>query len=100
MDNYTPASQSIVVKRLRAPDERVTAGGIIVPKTDKRPTTIGRVIRTGDGVHGVKVGELVLYTPYAGFSLVSNGEEYLQIGDHEILGFFTGAEDEADIVVT
>lgn len=97
--DYVPKSGSLVISVLTANTERVTESGVILPKIDKRPVTIGHVVSVGEGVD-VSVGDTVLFAPYAGFSLVSGGENYLQLDQHEVLGHFTADVEATDVVVT
>ena len=87
-----PLNDRIVVKRLEA--EEKTAGGIVLPETAKEKPKEGKVISTGPGkvldsgersAMQVKEGDRVLFTSYAGTEVKLDGEEYLIMGEDDIL---------------
>jgi len=87
-----PLADKILVKRLEA--EEVTKGGIVLPETAKEKPREGKVIAVGpgrildDGKRGsltVKKGDRVLFTSYAGTEIKHDGEEYLIMGEDDIL---------------
>jgi chaperonin GroES len=88
----TPLGDKIVVKRLEA--EERTQGGIVLPDTAKEKPQRGKVIAVGDGrlldsgeraKPSVKKGDEVVFTSYAGTEIKVGGEEYLIMGESEVL---------------
>lgn len=69
--------------------EEKTSSGIIIPDTAKEKPQQGKVIMVGgdkkDEPMEVKVGDVVLYGKYAGQELTINGEDYLLIGQSDVL---------------
>ena len=87
-----PLGDKILVKRLEA--EEVTKGGIVLPDSAKEKPKEGKVIAVGpgkvldDGSRGalqVKKGDRVLFTSYAGTEIKIDGEEFLVMGEEDIL---------------
>jgi chaperonin GroES len=87
-----PLGDKVLVKRVEA--EEKTAGGIVLPDTAKEKPKRGLVQAVGDGKlldNGkrtelqVKKGDEVLFTSYAGTEIKIDGEEYLIMGEEDIL---------------
>ncbi|MBN2581693.1 MAG: co-chaperone GroES [Planctomycetes bacterium] len=88
----TPLGDKIVVKRLEA--EERTAGGIVLPDTAKEKPQRGKVIAVGEGrlldngeraKPAVKKGDEIVFTSYAGTEIKVGGEEYMIMGEGEVL---------------
>jgi chaperonin GroES len=91
-----PLNDKIVVKRLEA--EEKTAGGILLPDTAKEKPKQGKVLSVGDGKlldngqrasFQVKEGDRVLFTSYAGTEVKYQGEEFLIMGEGDVLAVIT-----------
>ncbi len=87
-----PLNDKVLVKRLEA--EEVTKGGIVLPDTAKEKPKEGRVVALGNGkllddgeraLFQVKVGDLVLFSSYAGTEVKVGVDEYLIMGEDDIL---------------
>jgi len=87
-----PLNDRVLVQRAEA--EEKTAGGILLPESAKDKPKEGRVIAVGNGrildsgerqPLGVKAGERVLFSSYAGTEIKYHGEEYLIMGENDIL---------------
>ena len=87
-----PLNDKILVKRLEA--EQVTKGGIVLPDAAKEKPKEGTVLALGDGkllddgqraLFQVKVGDRILFTSYAGTDIKIDGEEYMILGEDDIL---------------
>ena len=88
----TPYGDRVLVKRLEA--EEKTRGGIILPDTAKEKPKEGKVIAVGNGrldnegkrhEFTVKKGDRVLFASYGGTDVTVEGEEYLILGEDDIL---------------
>jgi chaperonin GroES len=90
----TPLDNRIVVSVVAA--DLKTAGGLYIPDTAQQVgNKKGEVIAVGRGhldkkgqVHpvGVSVGEVVLFSPYAGAQIEINGQDLLVLRETDILG--------------
>jgi chaperonin GroES len=87
-----PLNDRVLVQRAEA--EEKTAGGILLPESAKDKPKEGRVIAVGNGrilesgerqALGVKAGDRVLFSSYAGTEIKYQGEEYLIMGESDIL---------------
>lgn len=87
-----PLGDRILVKRVEA--EEKTKGGIVLPDTAKEKPKEGLVVATGDGKlldsgergkMQLKVNDRVLFTSYAGTEVKIDGEEYLIMGEDDVL---------------
>lgn len=87
-----PLGDKVLVKRIEA--EAVTSGGIVLPDSAKEKPKRGRVQAIGDGKLlntgeraklQVKTGDEVLFTSYAGTEVKINGDEFIIMGEEDIL---------------
>ena len=87
-----PLGDRLVVQREES--EERTEGGIYLPDSAKDKPTRGTVVSVGngrlldDGTRGemqVKVGDRVLFTSYAGETIEIDGEEFILMGESEVL---------------
>jgi chaperonin GroES len=92
MAKVSPIGDKILVKRLDA--EEVTKGGVILPDTAKEKPREGRVLALGEGrlledgsraPFQVKAEDRVIFASYAGTEIKLEGEEYLILGEDDIL---------------
>ena len=93
--NVRPMQDRLLIKPLD--EEQKTAGGIIVPDTAKEKPMKGKVIAAGPGKLSddgkrqpmdVKVGDIVMYGKYSGTEFKMDNQEYLIIGQNDILVIF------------
>lgn len=75
-----------------APAEEKTSGGIIIPDTAKEKPQRGSIIAIGpekkDEPISFKIGEIVLYSKYAGNEIQIDGKDYLLMTANDIYGSF------------
>lgn len=91
--NIKPLADRVVVQVL--PSEETTKSGILLPDTAKEKPQQGKVVAVGEGRKtedgkrvslDVKVGDVVIYSKFAGTEVKQDGEEYLILnGDRDIL---------------
>ena len=74
--------------------EETTAGGILLPDTDKEKPQVGEVVQVGPGKRNddgsrqapeVGVGDKVLYSKYAGTDIKLGSDEYVLLSEKDIL---------------
>lgn len=82
-----PLGDRVVIKRLEA--EEKTASGIILPGQAKEKPQMAEVVAVGPGTEDVKmelaVGDMVIFSQYAGTEVKFEGEEYTIMGQKDIL---------------
>jgi chaperonin GroES len=87
-----PLGDRVLVKLLV--QEEKTAGGIFLPDTAKEKPQLGEVTAVGEGrltdkgerqPLEVKVGDRVLFAKYAGTELKVGGEDYILLGERDLL---------------
>ena len=87
-----PLHDRVLVKREE--EERKTAAGIVLPDTASEKPNRGEIIAAGPGKSndkgevrqiGVKVGDKVLFSQYAGTKVKVEDEELLMMGEDDIL---------------
>lgn len=87
-----PLHDRVVIKRLE--EERMSAGGIVIPDSATEKPIQGEVVATGEGKpldNGelrklkVKKGDKVLFGKYAGTEVKLDGTEYLVVREDDIL---------------
>ena len=90
--NLRPLADRVILQRAEA--EEMTAGGILLPESAKDKPKEGKVVACGTGrilddgsvqPMNVKVGDRVLFSSYAGTDVKVNGEDYLIMGENDIL---------------
>ena len=91
--NLRPLGQNVLLRRLEA--EEKTKGGIILPDTAKEKPREGEVLALGEGAldkdgkrreFQVKAGDRVIFSAYAGTEVKLGGDEFMILGEDDILG--------------
>lgn len=82
-----PLQDRVIIKAAEA--ETKTAGGIIIPDTAKEKPSRGTVMAAGPGKKdepmSVKVGDVVLYSKYAGTEINIDGEDLLIMRESDLI---------------
>ncbi|MBN1298811.1 MAG: co-chaperone GroES [Actinobacteria bacterium] len=93
---YRPLGDRLLVKPKAS--EETTKSGIVLPDSAKEKPQEGSVISVGEGGRDdkgnkipmeVKVGDVVLYSKYAGTEVKIDGEEHLIIRESDVLAIVT-----------
>ena len=93
-----PLHNRVIVQRLEEGEQKI--GGIIIPDSAKEKPQRGRVIAAGDGKLSdegkripldVKAGDLVLFGKYTSQEVKLDGQEYLIMGEDEVLAIIDEA---------
>ena len=90
--NIKPLGDRVVIKRLE-PEEK-TKSGIVLPNQAKEQPQMAEVLAVGPGgtVDGkeikmeVAVGDVVIFSKYAGTEIKLDGTEYTIVSQKDILG--------------
>ena len=91
--NLRPLGDRLVVEP-NEEDAQTSPGGIIIPDTAKEKPQKGTVVAAGPGRTTdegkvielpVKVGDMVIYSKYAGTEYTENGTDYLIVRESDIL---------------
>jgi len=89
--NLKPLSDRVVLKRME--EERLSAGGIVIPDSATEKPIRGEVIAVGPGktldngtvkAPSVKAGDKVLFGKYSGTEVKIDGTEYLVVREDDI----------------
>ena len=89
---FQPFGDRVVIKPTER--EEVSAGGIVLPDTAQEKPQEGKVVAVGPGRTAddgkriemeSKVGDLVVYSRYAGSEFREEGEDYLILKESDIL---------------
>jgi chaperonin GroES len=87
-----PLGDKVLIKRLEAQER--TKGGIVIPDTAKEKPKEGRVVALGTGrvlddgttvPFQVKSGDRVLFSSYSGTDVKLEGEDFIIMGEDDIL---------------
>jgi len=90
--SYQPFGDRVLVKPVDK--EEVSAGGILLPDTVQEKPQEGKIVAVGPGrtaddgkriAMESKVGDLVVYSKYAGSEVKEEGEDYLILRESDIL---------------
>jgi chaperonin GroES len=88
-----PLHDRVIIKRME--EERVSAGGIVIPDSATEKPVRGQVIAAGNGKilengnvrpMAVKAGDKVLFGKYSGTEVKVDGEELLVMREEDIVG--------------
>ena len=91
MSNIKPLYDRVVIKRVE--EEKLSAGGIVIPDSATEKPITGNVIAVGDGkaldngsvrAPKVKVGDQVLFGKYSGTEVKLDGTDYLVVKEDDI----------------
>ena len=87
-----PLHDRVIIKRLE--EEKVSAGGIVIPDTAAEKPIRGEVIAAGNGKIledgkvrpiAVKKGDKVLFGKYSGTEVKVDGQEFLVMREEDLL---------------
>ena len=90
--NIRPLHDRIIVKRME--EERMSAGGIVIPDSAAEKPIKGEVVAVGNGqilengsvrALDVKVGDTVLFGKYSGTEVKVDGEELLVMKEDDVM---------------
>ena len=91
--NLKPLGGRVIV-RPNEDDEQRTASGLVIPDTAKEKPQTGDVLAVGPGDISdggdripleVEIGDVVVYSKFAGTELKYEGEEYLILSSRDLL---------------
>ena len=91
--NIRPLHDRVLVRRME--EERMSAGGIVIPDSATEKPVQGEVLAVGAGkvlkdggrqALDVKVGDRVLFGKYSGTEVKVSGEELLVMREEDIMG--------------
>jgi len=91
--NIKPLGDRIVVERIE--QEEKTAGGIIIPDSAKEKPKQAKVLAVGAGAKDengkripvdVQVGDIVLFTQWAGSEIKMDGKDLLVLKESDVIG--------------
>ena len=89
---FQPLGDRVIVKPVER--EEVSAGGIVLPDSAQEKPQEGEVVAVGPGRAGddgkriapeAQVGDIVIYSKYAGSELKEEGQDYLVLRESDIL---------------
>jgi chaperonin GroES len=92
-----PLHDRVIVKRLE--EERVSAGGIVIPDTAAEKPVQGKVVAVGKGKIledgnvrplDVKVGDKILFGKYSGTEVKVDGEELVVMREEDVMAIIEG----------
>lgn len=69
-----------------------SASGLYIPGRDKSLPYTGTVLAIGETVTKVKVGEKIVYKPYASFELLLEKREFVAIDEADVIGVVRSSE--------
>ncbi len=91
--NLTPLGDRVIVSP-NDEDEQRTASGLVIPDTAKEKPQTGSVLAVGPGDRNddgdrvpmdVSIGDVVVYSKFAGTELKYEGEDYLILSSRDLL---------------
>ena len=92
-----PLHYRVIVKRLE--EERVSAGGIVIPDTAAEKPVQGKVVAVGKGkiledgsvrALDVKVGDKILFGKYSGTEVKVDGDELVVMREEDVMAVIEG----------
>ena len=95
--NLRPLHDRVIVKRME--EERMSAGGIVIPDSATEKPIRGEVLAVGNGKIlesgekrplDISVGDKVLFGKYSGTEVKVDGEELLVMREEDIMAVIEG----------
>ena len=95
--NLQPLHDRVVIKRME--EERMSAGGIVIPDTATEKPIQGKVVAVGKGkiledgsvrALDVKIGDKVLFGKYGGTEVKVDGDELLVMREEDVMAVIEG----------
>ena len=95
--NLRPLHDRVIVKRME--EERMSAGGIVIPDSATEKPIRGEVLAVGNGkilesgekrALDIKVGDKILFGKYSGTEIKVDGEELLVMREEDIMAVVEG----------
>jgi len=92
-----PLHDRVIVKRME--EERMSAGGIVIPDSATEKPSRGSVLAVGNGkilengdkrALDIKVGDTVLFGKYSGTEVKVDGEELLVMREEDVMAIIEG----------
>ena len=92
-----PLHDRVIVKRLE--EERVSAGGIVIPDTAAEKPVQGKVVAVGKGKIledgtvrplDVKIGDKILFGKYSGTEVKVDGDELVVMREEDVMAIIEG----------
>lgn len=92
-----PLHDRVIVKRME--EERMSAGGIVIPDSAAEKPSRGSVLAVGNGkilengdkrALDIKVGDTVLFGKYSGTEVKVDGDELLVMREEDIMAVIEG----------
>ena len=90
--NLRPLHDRVIVKRME--EERMSAGGIVIPDSATEKPVRGEVLAVGNGkildngekrALDIKTGDKILFGKYSGTEIKVDGEELLVMREEDIM---------------
>ena len=90
--NLRPLHDRVIVKRME--EERMSAGGIVIPDSATEKPVRGKVLAVGNGkildngekrALDIKAGDNILFGKYSGTEVKVDGEELLVMREEDIM---------------
>lgn len=66
-------------------EEEKTKGGVFIPNVSRKVENCGTVAAVDGKVSEVKVGDMVLYLPYAGLEVTIRNQQYVALSLEDII---------------
>jgi len=95
--NIRPLHDRVVIKRME--EERMSAGGIVIPDSATEKPVRGKIVAVGNGKVSdkgdvrpldVSVGDVVLFGKFAGTEIKVDGEELLVMREDDLVAVIEG----------
>jgi chaperonin GroES len=95
--NLRPLHDRVIVKRME--EERMSAGGIVIPDSATEKPVRGEVLAVGNGkildsgdkrALDISVGDAILFGKYSGTEVKVDGEELLVMREEDIMAVIEG----------
>ena len=92
-----PLHDRVIVKRLE--EERVSAGGIVIPDSAAEKPVQGKIVAVGKGkiledgsvrALDVKIGDKILFGKYSGTEVKVDGDELVVMREEDVMAVIEG----------
>lgn len=85
-----PLSNNVVAEPVEL--EKMTATGLFISQnaSEQMQTSTAKVLAVGEKVASVKIGDEIVYKPYATFDFKHSKKTYVLVAEEDILGVVDG----------
>jgi len=89
MMQFIPLHDNVLIEKDRpAVEEKVSPGGLVLPKSTQKAPNTAKVVAVGPRVEGVKADDVVVVGDFSGTNVVVGDDEFIVVSLKDVLGIY------------